>query len=235
VCYSNSSTSKNIDLARKFKKKIPENSTYITYYHSSGFSHPLWPIVTSSEEIQFMNWGLIPNWYKGNFLEIAAKTLNCRTETADTRSSFKHLINSRRCIIPSSGFFEWQHLGKEKIPFFIYPRETDILSMAGLWDTSVNLVTGEINQTFTILTTEANDFMGKIHNTKKRMPLFLNSDNQISEWLSNCSNISHIIKSSQQTLLLAHEVNKNLLLSSQSNVPEVNQPFQLKPNQLSLF
>jgi putative SOS response-associated peptidase YedK len=97
------------------------------------------------------------------------------------------------------------------------------------------LVTGEVNQTFTILTTEANDFMGKIHNTKKRMPLFLNSDNQISEWLSNCSNISHIIKSSQQTLLLAHEVNKNLLLSSQSNVPEVNQPFQLMPNQLSLF
>jgi putative SOS response-associated peptidase YedK len=235
VCYSNSTNSSNVDLAKKYKKKIPNDNADVLYYQASGFTLPIWPIINQSEEIQFMQWGLVPNWFRGEQREIASKTLNCRTETADSKASFKHLINSRRCIIPSSGFFEWQHLGKEKIPFFIYPRETDILSMAGLWDTSVNLVTGEVNLTFTILTTEANDFMGKIHNTKKRMPLFLNSDNQISEWLSNCSNISHIIKSSQQTLLLAHEVNKNLLLSSQSNVPEVNQPFQLKPNQLSLF
>ena len=235
MCYSNSTNSSNVDLAKKYKKKIPNDNADVLYYQASGFTLPIWPIINQSEEIQFMQWGLVPNWFRGEQREIASKTLNCRTETADSKASFKHLINSRRCIIPSSGFFEWQHLGKEKIPFFIYPRETDILSMAGLWDTSVNLVTGEVNLTFTILTTEANDFMGKIHNTKKRMPLFLNSDNQISEWLSNCSNISHIIKSSQQTLLLAHEVNKNLLLSSQSNVPEVNQPFQLKPNQLSLF
>ena len=235
MCYSNSSTSKNIDLARKFKKKIPENSTEILYYHSSGFSHPLWPIINHSAEIQFMQWGLVPNWFCGEQREIASKTLNCRTETADSKPSFKHLINSRRCIIPSSGFFEWQYKDKEKKPYFIYSPETKILSIAGLWDSNINNLTGEVENTFTILTTEANEFMTEIHNTKKRMPLFLNSDAEIQEWLSCDSEITDFIQNSKETILSAKMVDKSVLLSSNANVPEVQLPFEQTPRQLSLF
>ena len=235
MCYSNSSTSSNVDLARKYKKKLPENANDLIYHHVSGFSRPNWPIINHSEEIQFMNWGLIPSWYKGNHNEIASKTLNCRVETADSRSSFKHVLNSRRCVIPSSGFFEWQHHGKVKIPHFIYSPESEILSMAGLWDTVVDSITGEVHQTFTILTTEANDFMASIHNTKKRMPLFLNSDNQIAEWLSNEEMITKYIKSSQQTVLTAHQINAKLLSGSSSNIPEITQPYRDQTEQLSLF
>ena len=235
MCYSNSSTSKNIDLARKFKKKIPENSTDILYYHSSGFSHPLWPIINHSAEIQFMQWGLVPNWFRGEQREIASKTLNCRTETADSKASFKHLINSRRCIIPSSGFFEWQHKDKEKKPYFIYSPEIKILSIAGLWDSNINNSTGEVENTFTILTTEANEFMTEIHNTKKRMPLFLNSESVIEEWLSCKSEINSYVSASQKTCLSAHPVDKRILLSSNTNVPEVCNHFEKDTDQLTLF
>lgn len=235
MCYSNSTTSTNVDLAGKFKKKIPSNQTDVIYYHASGFTKPLWPVINQLEEIQFMKWGLVPNWFRGEQSEIASKTVNCRIETADSKPSFKHLINSKRCVVPSSGFFEWQHLGKEKIPYFIYSQETKILSIAGLWDSKIETATGQVHNTFTILTTEANEFMAEIHNSKKRMPLFLNSESAIEEWLSCESETTRFIIPSQKTKLSAHKIDKTILLSSNSNLPEVNLPFENRSDQLSLF
>jgi putative SOS response-associated peptidase YedK len=235
VCYSNSTNSTNVDLAKKYKKKIPNDNADVLYYQASGFTLPIWPIINQSEEIQFMNWGLIPNWYKEDFKAIAYKTLNCRTESVYSRSSFKHLINSRRCIIPSSGFFEWQHIGKEKKPYFIFSPKTKILTIAGLWDSNVNNLTGEVHNTFTILTTEANEFMEEIHNSKKRMPLFLNSDAEIEEWLSCKSDINSYVSASQKTCLSAHPVDKRILLSSNANVPDVCIHFEKDTDQLTLF
>ncbi len=235
MCYSNSTTSTNVDLARKYKKKIPSNQTDVIYYHANGFLRPIWPIISQSEEIQYMQWGIVPHWFSGRSNEIALKTLNCRIETAGFKASFKHLINSRRCVIASSGFFEWQHLGKEKKPFYIYSPKSKIISMAGLWDSSISHVTGEVYNTFTILTTEANEFMSEIHNSKKRMPLFLNSDAEIQGWLSCDSEITDFIQNSKETILSAHTVDKSVLLSSNANVPEVQLPFEQTPRQLSLF
>jgi hypothetical protein len=65
--------------------------------------------------------------------------------------------------------------------------------------------------------------------------LFLNSDNQIAEWLSNEEMITKYIKSSQQTVLNAHQINAKLLLGSSSNIPEITQPYRDQTEQLSLF
>ncbi|MBM3451675.1 MAG: SOS response-associated peptidase [Bacteroidetes bacterium] len=235
MCYSNSTTSTNIDLAGKYKKKIPSNQADVIHYYASGFTRPLWPVINQSEEIQFMKWGLVPNWYRGELSEIASKTVNCRIETAHSKSSFKHLINSKRCVVPSSGFFEWQHLGKEKIPYFIYSPETKILSIAGLWESNIDAQTGQFQNTFTLFTIEANDFMAEIHNAKKRMPLFLNSESAIEEWLSCESEITSFSMPAKETILSAHSVDKTILLSSNSNLPEVNLPFENRSDQLSLF
>jgi putative SOS response-associated peptidase YedK len=235
MCYSNSSTATNVELGKRYKRHVPKELPELIYYHNNGFQYSPWRIITSECTIQQMNWGLVPSWFQGVSTEISSKTLNCRTETADSRASFKHILNSRRCIIPSSGFFEWQHQGKEKIPYFIYSSESILLSLAGLWDSHKDFKTGNQIQTFTILTTHANAFMSEIHNSKKRMPLFLNTDLEINNWLFGESEISSFIESSQKTLLSAHPVNKQLLLSSKSNVPEVKLPFENKQNQLSLF
>lgn len=117
-----------------------------------------WRVITSEIEIQNMQWSLIPNWYKGtNWIEIASKTANAKIETAHEKASYKFLLSGQRCIIPSNGFFEWQHVGKLKRPYFIYPTHETMFSMAGIYDLWTDLSTGETKNSFSILTTKANE------------------------------------------------------------------------------
>jgi putative SOS response-associated peptidase YedK len=234
VCYSNSSTSENIELAQKYRKQIPQNLPNVKYHHASGFTFPEWPVINNSYHIQIMNWGLVPSWFRGQKIEIASKTLNCRSESVESKVSFKNLIHSNRCVIPSSGFFEWQQIGSIKAPHFIYSPNSEILSMAGLWDININTETGEIYQSFTILTTEANEFMSQIHNTKKRMPVLL-PDSEIQNWLEGRLNWEDTVKISIDIALTSHIVDKKIILSSNSNCPEVQKPFNRLDSQLSFF
>lgn len=235
MCYSNSSTSENIELAKKYNKKVPKDFPDFRYYFASGFNFPLWPIITNKPEIESMHWGLVPSWYSGDLRQIAQKTINCRSESAEIKPSFRKLVNSRRCIIPSSGFFEWQSINKEKIPFYIYSKTEFILSMAGLWDSWIIHETGEIYYSFSILTTDANDFMAQINNSKKRMPLFLNSNLEIQNWLSGKGNIIDFFDESKKNSLVAHKIDKRILLSSNQNIPEVSYHFEQNMNQLSIL
>ncbi|MGJ8661270.1 MAG: SOS response-associated peptidase, partial [Bacteroidota bacterium] len=82
MCYSNSLTSKNVDLSKKYKKEIPSEIADEPLFHASGFSFPEWRIITNKPEISVMSWGLIPYWFSGdNIGDIASKTLNARSET----------------------------------------------------------------------------------------------------------------------------------------------------------
>jgi len=72
---------------------------------------------------------------------------------------FLLLSGQKRCIIPVIGFYEWQHVGNEKIPWYIYHSENEILSIAGIYNDWIEDNTGEVLSTFSIVTTEANDMM----------------------------------------------------------------------------
>ncbi|MEY3200403.1 MAG: putative response-associated peptidase YedK [Bacteroidota bacterium] len=123
MCYSNSSTSKNVDLSKKYVKKIPAGMDETPIYFASGFSFPTWRIVTQEDTLQIMNWGLIPSWFKEqDFKEIASMTLNARIETVEEKASFKNLLHRQECIVPSSGFFEWQTIRRFHF-LFILQRE----------------------------------------------------------------------------------------------------------------
>ncbi|MEN9301596.1 MAG: putative response-associated peptidase YedK [Bacteroidota bacterium] len=185
MCYSNSSTSTTEQLAERYKKKIDDASLPGPVFHASGFSFPEWRIITTDESIQAMNWGLIPRWFRGeNINDIASKTLNARWETLYEKATFKDLIDVQRCIVPSTGFFEWQHVGKEKIPFFVFPKKDSQFSMAGIYSRWLNPKNGQELCSFSIITVEANELMSEIHNTKKRMPLCLSPEFE-STWLTN--------------------------------------------------
>jgi putative SOS response-associated peptidase YedK len=224
MCYSNSSTSKNIDLSRRYKKEIPEGLNETPIYYQSGFAFSKWRIITASDEITEMNWGLVPSWFNGSDpKEISAMTLNSRVESATEKPSFKHLVSRNRCIIPSSGFFEWQLNGKVKIPYFIYPKNDFVFSMAGLFDTWLDSKTGIILSTFTILTCDANPLMGEIHNTKKRMPCILNKELE-SNWINGLIPLTDLYTPFSENNMNAHEVQKSLFLNTVNNVPEVQLP-----------
>ncbi len=102
------------------------------------------------------------------------KTFNARSETVSSKPAFRECFSSRRCLVPVRGFFEWQHVGGRKIPWYITLRDEEIFSLAGIWD-SWTMQGGMTLETFSVVTTRANELMEEIHNTKKRMPVILPS------------------------------------------------------------
>jgi putative SOS response-associated peptidase YedK len=180
--------------------------------------------VTNDEVLQQLRWGLLPQWYNGrNWIEFASKTLNARIETCSEKASFKHLITSKRCLVPSSGFFEWQTQGKLKIPYFIRGIEQPVFSIAGLYDTWLNPSSGAQEKTFTILTTEANALMAEIHNSKQRMPLIL-SPKEEANWLNGQLALQDV--SNRASIeLAAWEIDKKLILGPTANSPQVSQRY----------
>jgi putative SOS response-associated peptidase YedK len=118
-------------------------------------------------EMGLLKWGLIPSWAKDS--SVGAKLINARSETVTEKPSFREAFKKRRCIIPADGFYEWQHTGGRKQPFFFHMRDDRPFGFAGLWDRWKSQE-GEILETCTILTTEANDVLKPVHD---RMPVIL--------------------------------------------------------------
>ena len=153
-------------------------------YRVNAFTFPDYPIITADREVQSFKWGLIPIWVKDKKQadEIKRMTLNARADTIFQKPSFREPIMKKRCIVPSTGYFEWRHEGNKKIPYYIYVKDEPIFSMAGVYDLWLDKSTGEVISTFSIITTEANTLTDYIHNTKHRMPAILSTEDE-ERWL----------------------------------------------------
>ena len=121
----------------------------------------------SPNRIVMMRWGLIPNWAKDE--SIGNKMINARAETLTEKPSFRGLLRSKRCIVPASGFYEWQDTGQGKQPYYIHADAGEYLPFAGLYDIWKNPEDIEI-YSFTIITTQPTVNLKAIHN---RMPVIL--------------------------------------------------------------
>jgi putative SOS response-associated peptidase YedK len=124
-------------------------------------------IAHSPRRMVLMRWGLIPHWAKDE--KAAYKMINARVETLTQRAAFRSLLSHNRCLVPASGFYEWQGEGRDKTPYYIYPEDQHYIAFAGLYDVWVT-PTDEALYTFTIVTTAADPFMARLHN---RMPVIL--------------------------------------------------------------
>lgn len=122
---------------------------------------------TEERELTFFRWGLIPSWSKES--NIGSRLINARSETVTEKASFRAAFKRRRCLIPASGFYEWQRLGSKKQPVYIRSSEDAPLALAGLWETW-HAADGSVIDSCTILTTEPNELMQPIHN---RMPVII--------------------------------------------------------------
>jgi putative SOS response-associated peptidase YedK len=151
----------------------------------SGFDHPRMPVITNDRpnEIQHFRWGLLPTDLEDiNDFQKRYNTLNAKAEEAQKSRLYSESFSSRRCLVLCSGFFEWQKVGKEKIPYYVSLKEDEMFVFAGLWNTTREPNGSKIN-TYAILTVEANELMARIHNTKKRMPLILKPETA-RQWLN---------------------------------------------------
>jgi putative SOS response-associated peptidase YedK len=120
----------------------------------------------TGRELEVVRWGLIPSW--ADDPAIGNRLINARSETAADKPSFRSAFKHRRCLIPTSGFYEWQKVGTKKQPHYIRQPDGGPFAFAGLWEHWEK--DGGPIDTCTILTTEANGLMRPIHD---RMPLIL--------------------------------------------------------------
>ncbi len=148
---------------------------------------PTQPVVTIHQEsgkrkIETMRWGLIPSWASGtgtgNFNGHFNAHFNARSESITTTASFRDLVNTRHCLIPADGFYEWQEMGSVKQPYCFEVGAGELFAFAGLWDEWKN-PSGGLIRSCTILTTTANALIGEI---KDRMPVILPRE-QYDVWL----------------------------------------------------
>ncbi len=156
------------------------------HYFYRAFNQPQIPVITQRDPGQatLCHWGLIPPWAgdMGHAEEIRRACFNARAETLDRKPAFRESFKSMRCLIPVTGFFEWQQRGKQKQAWFIRMKDQKIAALAGLFSWWEDPDRGEVIKSFCIVTTAANPLMAAIHNSQKRMPLILPSTTE-KEWI----------------------------------------------------
>ncbi|MFA6949657.1 MAG: SOS response-associated peptidase [Lentimicrobiaceae bacterium] len=179
------------------------NAPYIPRYN--GAPTQLLPVITRDEpkRLQLFRWGLIPHWAK----EVPRVPLiNARSETLDQKISFKSAFHERRCLVPADGFYEWLHTGN-KLPYRFMMADNSLFAFAGLWETWNN-PNGESINSFTILTTGANEIMKPIHD---RMPVILDKGN-INTWLNqdNDRDLKMLLKPYASNKMKKYRVSKEV-------------------------
>jgi putative SOS response-associated peptidase YedK len=131
-----------------------------------------------------MRWGLVPFFTK-DLSEIKGRsTINARAETLTKCATYREPFKKRRCLVPASGFFEWKKLRdplnpKSKQPYAFDLANGNMMAFAGLWDAWKDPVNGQWLQSYTIITTEANELMSQVHD---RMPVILHP-RDFDRWL----------------------------------------------------
>lgn len=140
---------------------------------------------SNERELVMLRWGLVPFWAKDS--AIGSRMINARAETVAEKPAFRAAYKSRRCLVLADGFYEWHTAGGVKTPYFISAANSEPFVFAALWERWENKESGEILQTTTIVTTEANDFMKQLHH---RMPVVLEPASA-GRWLGGDTELLH--------------------------------------------
>jgi putative SOS response-associated peptidase YedK len=156
---------------------------------------------------KMMHWGLVPKW----IAKPGMRLINARAESLFTKPTWSQAVKSHRCLIPASGFYEWQlSPNGTKQPFYIHSKNQDFMAFAGLWE-GVKDAEGVESDTFSIITTYANKQMSDIH---ERMPVILKPEEE-NRWLKPSLGQNEV-----EPMLKPHEGNLEIYEVS----PDVNSP-----------
>lgn len=165
-------------------------------YHKIAQSYPKWPVVINDAgqlKLRRFEWGVIPAYMKTpEEVKKGRKWMvNARSEKILDKKAFWSKIRASRCLVPATGFFEHREISgwEKKVPYYIKVKDRPMFFIAGLYSYPTHLPnpeTGEVTGTFTLITRNANEIMGKIHNSGDnagRMPLILAPELE-KEWLN---------------------------------------------------
>ncbi|MBL7999680.1 MAG: SOS response-associated peptidase [Candidatus Kapabacteria bacterium] len=160
-------------IEKRFHAKVTD--TLIPRYNAAPTQ--LLPVIRDIDgkprSVELLSWGLVPSW--STDIRIASKLINARAETLADKPSFRNALKSRRCLVLADGFYEWKSNVKPKVPVRITCRDESPFAMAGIWERWVNPVSGEILESFAIITVPANETLLPYH---ERMPAFLQPEHE---------------------------------------------------------
>lgn len=166
------------EIAERLRVKIPDFELQPRYNAAPTQMLPVIINERGERVINLMRWGLTPSW--ADSLKYGNKLINIRSDTLQEKPAFRKFVKSQRSIIPVSGFYEWMPTGKGKQPMIIKLKSEPVIALAGLRNTWKSLK-GDVVDTFTIITTDANELVQPIHN---RMPVII-PFNDVDMWLSD--------------------------------------------------
>ena len=191
---------------------------------------------TAERQLRVLQWGLVPSWAKDP--SIGNRMINARAETVAEKPAYKRAFAKRRCLLPADGYFEWyptEQLTKagkpRKQPFFIRPQDQGILAMAGLYEIWRDPTRDEddprrFRWTCTVITTDAEDDLGHIHD---RMPMMVERE-RWADWLDptvEAGDLLGLLAPAAPGRLEAFPVS-TLVSNVRNNGPELVEPLPLE-------
>src|SRR5215204_4730674 len=171
-----------------------------------------------------MRWGIIPNWWSKPLKELRLATFNAPAETVAQKPMFRDAFRRNRCIIPASGYYEWQDTPGGKQPYHFTRRDADVISIAGIWDEWKDPESGEIIKSCAMIITEANKLVAEIHD---RMPVVL-EQYQFQPWLTGIAGLE-VLKAAGDDVLQKCAVSKRVNSSRTSD----DDPTLIEPTELA--
>ncbi|GAB0475101.1 SOS response-associated peptidase [Alistipes indistinctus] len=208
MCFNNSQSKKAEQIARKYGRKTDVIEAWREIveerrrngekiydltdgaYNIPAMLSPYSAIVTADPELRPMRWGLIPYNTK-DWTEVERKGKggwfkNAKAEKVFDTWPYKLVIEHKRCVIPSTGYFE-PHYNPDgsKVPYYARVQGDEVFSIGGLWSNWTNPDTGESVESYTMITIGANELMSEVHNggnNPYRMP-FIVAEGDVQRWL----------------------------------------------------
>ena len=164
-----------------------------------------------------MRWGFVPSWLKEP--ETQASTINARMETIAEKPYFRDAYRKRRCLVPADGYYEWQQVGRAKIPHYLQLEDDQPFALAGLWDSCDG--TASASSSYAIITTVAAEAICFIHH---RMPAVL-PERHWKAWLDDATPTDALpaILQDASTDFRSHTVS-SLVNSRKNEGPELVRP-----------
>ena len=195
---------KSVDLEKHFRAKLLGKSTEASFNIAPGQTAPI-ILNTNPQSIRQELWGLVPYWTKPG--DKPLKLINSRSDSLLSKPGFKRYLERKRCLVPTTGFYEWKTSGSVKQPYYITLKNEELFSFAGIWEEFANS-DGELIYTYSIITTEPNSLMANIHS---RMPVILRKEDE-SNWLEDnvVSRLSTLLVPFDSNLMKAFPVSNKV-------------------------
>jgi len=170
-------------------------------------------------ELAMVQWWLLPRWSKEPRVKFSS--FNARIESVGELASYRESVRRRRCLIPASGWYEWQELASGKLPWFIHPTQDDYLLFAGIWDRWER--DGEAIESCAIIVGAADESVKPYHD---RQP-FTVADAEIGAWLNpdlnDAGTVLKLLRPFAPEAVAAHRVDKRV------NKATIDDPALIEP------